>query len=80
MRVMIIATRACPYRPNLEHELKDLGIPYTLLFVDDDPELALRYCIRHSPNLIVNEEVVFRDMPTEGELRTYFEQRGAKSE
>jgi glutaredoxin len=72
MIVKLIATRTCSHRPNLEHELRDLGIAYELVFVEDDPDLARRYGIRHSPNLVVDEVVVFRGQPSEGELRAYF--------
>lgn len=72
MIVKLIATKLCTHRPNLEHELRDLGIHYELVFVEDEPELAQHYGIRHSPNLVVDETVVFRGQPSEAELRDYF--------
>jgi hypothetical protein len=75
MKVQIIATRDCRHRPNLERELGDLGIAYQLIFVEDRPQLAQRLDIRHSPNLIVDEQVVFRGQPSEADLRTYFSGR-----
>ncbi len=69
MDVKIIATRSCTHRPNLERELKALAIPYDLAYVEDHPELAERYHIRHSPNLVVDDEVVFRGQPSESELK-----------
>lgn len=72
MNVRIIATRDCSHYRNLERELKDLGVVYDVLFVEDHPEIAQRYSIRHSPNLVVDDEVVFRRQPTEGELRALF--------
>jgi hypothetical protein len=45
MDVMIIATRACMHRPNLERELQALGIPYRLFFVEDRPDLAEKFAI-----------------------------------
>ena len=75
MDVIIIATKACSHRPNLERELKHLQVKYSVAFVEEQPELAQRFAIRHSPNLIVDGEVVFRGQPTENEMRTYFEQR-----
>jgi len=38
------------------------------VFVEDEVELCQRLAIRHSPNLVVNDEVVFRRQPTEREL------------
>jgi len=69
MDVMIIATKTCNHRPNLEQELKHLQVRYTVVFVEEQPELAERFAIRHSPNLVINNEVVFRGQPTESELK-----------
>ena len=75
MDVMIIATKACTHRENLEKELASLQIPYRLYFVEDYPDLVEKFSIRHSPNLVVNDEVVFRKQPTEMELHAYFDTR-----
>jgi hypothetical protein len=72
MDVMIIATKACTHRPDLEKELEALHIPYHMCFVEDCADLVEKFSIRHSPNLIVDDEVVFRRQPTELELRTFF--------
>ena len=72
MDVMIIATRTCSHRLNLERELSHLHVPYSVAFVEEQPALAEKFSIRHSPNLVVNDHVVFRGQPTEGELRAWF--------
>ena len=69
MNVMIIATKDCSHYANLAKELDDLGVEYQLVYVEDAPELAQKYAIRHSPNLVVDDEVKFRRQPTEHELR-----------
>lgn len=69
MDVMIVATRDCVHCPDLARELEALGIDYRVVFVEDDPELARRLAIRHSPNLVVDGKVVFRDMPSPEALR-----------
>ena len=69
MNVMIIATKGCSHCTNLARELDDLGVEYRLVYAEDEPELAQKYGIRHSPNLIVDDEVKFRRQPTEHELR-----------
>lgn len=73
MDVMIIATKACMHRQDMEKELAALQIPYRLCFVEDYPDLVQKFSIRHSPNLVVDEEVVFRKQPTEVELHAYFD-------
>ena len=75
MNVLIIATKACTHRKNLEKELECLHMPYRLCFVEDCTDLVKKFGIRHSPNLIVDDEVVFRKQPTEVELHTYFDTR-----
>jgi hypothetical protein len=72
MDVMIIATKACTHRKNLEKELDSLHIPYRVCFVEDCADLVQKFDIRHSPNLIVDDEVIFRKQPTEAELRAFF--------
>ena len=72
MDVMLIVTKACTHCRNLEKELKSLQISYRMCFVEEHAELVEKFSIRHSPNLIVNDEVVFRRQPTETELRALF--------
>ena len=73
MDVMIIATKACTHRKNLEKELECLRIPYRVCFVEDCADLVRKFSIRHSPNLVVDDEVVFREQPTQEELHAYFD-------
>jgi predicted thioredoxin/glutaredoxin len=75
MRVKIIATKTCSHYPNLARELRDLGVAHEVVFVEEQPETVARYGIRHSPNLVVEEEVVFRGQPSERELRAFFASR-----
>ena len=72
MNVMIMATKNCSHCKNFSRELDDIGIEHDVVYCDDNPELVQKYGIRHSPNLIVNGDVVFRKQPTEGELKEFF--------
>ena len=72
MDVMLIVTKTCTHCRNLENELQFLQIPYRVCFVEEHADLVEKFAIRHSPNLIVDDEVVFRRQPTEAELRTLF--------
>ncbi|GBE07771.1 hypothetical protein BMS3Bbin11_01905 [bacterium BMS3Bbin11] len=69
MNVLIIATKGCRHCNNLATELNELGIEHKLVYAESEPELVEKYSIRHSPNLIVDDEVKFRRQPTEQELR-----------
>ncbi len=71
MNVMIVATRNCAHCPNLQKELDDLGVNYEVKYVEEHPDIVEKYAIRHSPNLIVDGEVVCRRQPTESELRKF---------
>lgn len=74
MNVKIIATRRCSHRLDLERELNEMGIPFELLFVEEHPGMVVTHSIRHSPNLLVDDEVVFRGQPSPQELRQFFSQ------
>jgi len=78
MDVIIIATKACTHRENLEKELECLHIPYRVCFVEDHPDLVEKFSIRHSPNLVVDNEFVFRKQPTEIELHDFFQHKDSK--
>ncbi len=69
MEVLIVATRNCTHCANLEKELNVLGVKYRRVYAEDEPDLVQRFSIRHSPNLIVDDEVKFRRQPNETELR-----------
>ena len=69
MNVMIIATRDCSHCANLAKELDTIGVDYRLVYAEDVPDLVDKFKIRHSPNLIVDDEVRFRRQPTIEELR-----------
>ena len=75
MDVMIIATKSCSHCNNMQKELECLNIPYRVCFAEDYADLVQKYSIRHSPNLIVDDEVVFRRQPSEEELRAYFSEK-----
>lgn len=72
MDVFIIATKICSHAPNLSNELNDIGIDHRILYAEDEPELCKKLMIRHSPNLVVDGNVIFRHQPAEDELRNYF--------
>lgn len=69
MDVMIVATHGCSHYPNIVKELKALGVPHRVAFIEDEPELARRLGLRGSPNVVVDGKVVFRRQPTPEELR-----------
>lgn len=77
MHVQIIATRTCSHRPHLEQELRELGVAYEVLYVEEHPEVVTQFDIRHSPNLVVDGRVICRGQPSEGELRTLLGEHGS---
>ena len=80
MNVLIIATENCNHRPLVEERLKKLNIPYQVRFIDSHPERVEKFEVSSSPNIIVDEEVIFsgdcgQPLPTEGELKALFSKR-----
>jgi len=72
MNVKIIATKGCSHCQGLQHELRDMGITFEVLLVEEHPDVVVTHGILHSPNVLVNDEVVFRGLPTPLELRQFF--------
>lgn len=72
--VKIIATKMCAHCANLVREFKDLGVDCEVLFIEDHPGLVEQHAIRHSPNVMIDGQVVCRGQPTTAELRTLLTQ------
>ena len=72
MNVIIAATKACRHCPMIKEELTKLGLDCSVQYFEDHPELLKRFNIKHSPLIIVDDEVVFNGMPTMSELEKYF--------
>lgn len=66
--IILFATRSCPHRPVMERWLRELGLEYRLAYVEDHEREADRYGIRQSPSLVVEDELVFRGLPSQGEF------------
>lgn len=63
MKVQIIATKDCSHRSKLERLLRETATEYEVLFAEEHPEMTKKYSIRNSPNLLIDEGVVFRAQP-----------------
>ncbi|WP_448549550.1 thioredoxin family protein [Thalassotalea fusca] len=72
MDVQLLVTKTDFCLPNLECELKSIGIDYHVEYIEDNPELVSDYHIRHSPNIFVDNKLVFRHQPSPSELKAYF--------
>jgi len=70
MDIKVIATKGCTHCPNIERELQDLNVGYEVLFVEENPDVVEKFNIRHSPNLVIDNIVVCRGQPSEGELKS----------
>lgn len=80
MSVIIIATKDCSHRAIIENHLKTLGVSYKVECLDENPGLIQKYNIHSSPNILVDEKVVFRatserSMPTVTELEKFFKKK-----
>jgi len=70
--VLIIATKGCSHCRNFSKELDDIGIKHQVKYAEDEIELCQSLAIRHSPNLIVDGDIIFRGQVDEAELRDFF--------
>ena len=62
MEILIAATKACPNRSLLEHQLQNAWLPYQVVYFEEHPELLEKYHIKHSPLLIVDGKVESLEM------------------
>ena len=75
MNVIIAATKACRHCPMIKKELRKLGIDSSVHYFEEHPELVERYNIKHSPLIIVDDEVIFNGMPTISAMEKHFMSR-----
>ena len=61
----------CSHYSNFSRELSDIDIDHRVVYCEDEPELVRALGIRHSPNLVVNGEIIYRKHPSERELRDF---------
>jgi len=69
MNVKLIVTKTCSHCSNLKRELDDIGVRYKVVYIEDNPEFVADNNIRHSPNIMVDNEIVCRGQVTESELK-----------
>ncbi len=74
MEVILFVTRSCYHRSLIEAELKARHIDYEIRYVEDNPELVAQHGIKHSPNLIVDDELIYRGMPELPELKRFLDE------
>lgn len=75
MKVELAVTRSCRHRALLETELKRLGIPCSIRYVEEDEEFQKKHAIKGSPNILVDGKLVFRGMPAISDLEAYFKEK-----
>lgn len=72
MNVTLLVTKTDFSLHNLENELDNIGIAYQVKFIEDCPDLVATNRIMHSPNVLVDDELIFRSQPSPQELKDYF--------
>lgn len=72
MNVQLLVTHTDFCLPNLECELKSIGVKYHIAYIEDNAAIVDANNIRHSPSIFVDDKLVFRYQPTPMELHKYF--------
>jgi len=72
MKVKLLVTHTDFCLPNLEGELRNIGIKYQVDYIEEHQALVKANNIRHSPSIFVDDELVFRYQPTQQELQRFF--------
>ena len=60
MKMIILATKSCSHRHILENRLNEMQIPYSVQYFEDYPKLFEQHNLLSSPNIMVDDVVVFR--------------------
>lgn len=72
MDVQILVTHTDFCLPNLECEFKNIGVKYSIDYIEDNASLVNAHQIKHSPSIFVDNKLVFRFQPTAVQLKAYF--------
>jgi glutaredoxin len=69
MKITLVTSKTC-HCADVEHALRVLGFSYERCDIEDSPEIAQQFGVRHCPTLIVDEsQVIPIDEGNVGELR-----------
>ncbi len=77
MNIVIVASKTCRHHPILQRQIQDLGLSCTIQYIEEHPELIGKYGIRSSPNIVVDDELIFqgkpgKSLPSSSELKECF--------
>lgn len=72
MDVQLLVTKNDFSTANIESEFRNIGVAYHIDYIENHPELVKSHQIRHSPNILVNGNMLFRFQPAPQQLRNYF--------
>jgi len=72
MDVQLLVTQTDSGLLDLKRKLDDVGIDYSVAYIEDNANLVESNHIRHSPNILINGSLIFRSQPTIAELKTFF--------
>ena len=66
--VTLAVSKTCPHRQALTKYFEEHGISCKVRYIEENPEFAQEHELTRSPNVLVDDEVVCRGMPTPEEL------------
>ncbi|WP_371189305.1 hypothetical protein [Thalassotalea maritima] len=72
MDVQLLVTKTDFSIANLKNEMQCVGVDCRIDYIEQHPELVSQYNLKHSPNILVDGQLVFRYQPTINQLKEYF--------
>jgi len=66
--VTLGVTKTCPHRQVLTKYFEEHGVPCEVKYIEEDPEFSQKHDLTRSPNVLVDNGVVCRGMPSPEEL------------
>jgi predicted thioredoxin/glutaredoxin len=66
--VTVAVSKTCPHRQVLTKYFEEHGMPCKVKYIEENKEFSDEHNLTQSPNVLVDDEVVCRGMPTPEEL------------
>jgi len=72
MDVQLLVTKNDFSTNNIESEFQNIGVAYHVDYIENHTDLIQSHNIRHSPNILINGNLLFRGQPAPKQLSHFF--------
>ena len=72
MDVQLLVTKNDFSTSNIESEFQNMGVAYHVDYIENHADIVQSHHIRHSPNILINGNLLFRNQPGPQQLARFF--------